>query len=228
MRRTGRVSLCVQELHHPPNFPWILAAIPESQNHHSLFQLLHSSAPLPCKSDRKHGRVKQLLSTLTRIQSVSRMARCACITMRNNQPWTNVSQDEAIPHLISHGATHILKLFPPSAVWVVQLAPNWLLGLFRYCAIVCVPRDVSMLMTMTNVADMKISQIAFTVTSSGHASQLCLPTSESTHAFSYDTNEPLVHVLITQPTHLSWLPTWDRWCFGVCAKPSSSEQRQSK
>ena len=31
------MSLCVQELHHPPNVPWILAAIPGSQNHHTGF-----------------------------------------------------------------------------------------------------------------------------------------------------------------------------------------------
>ena len=36
MRRTGE-SLHVTEFHHPPNFPWILAAIPESQDRHTGF-----------------------------------------------------------------------------------------------------------------------------------------------------------------------------------------------
>ena len=35
-----RESLPVMEFHHPPNFPWILASIPGSQNHHTGFPVL--------------------------------------------------------------------------------------------------------------------------------------------------------------------------------------------
>ena len=38
--------------------------------------------------------MKQFFSTQTQIQSLSRMARCACMTMRHKQPCTNVSQDD--------------------------------------------------------------------------------------------------------------------------------------
>ena len=55
---------------------------------------VRNSAPQPCTCDRKHGHVKQLFSTQTQIQSLRRMARCACMTMRNNQPCTHVAQDD--------------------------------------------------------------------------------------------------------------------------------------
>ena len=38
--KNWRESLPVMEFHHPPNFPWILAAIPGSQNHHTGFSVL--------------------------------------------------------------------------------------------------------------------------------------------------------------------------------------------
>ena len=38
--KNRRESLPVMEFHHPPNFPWILAAIPGSQNHHTGFTVL--------------------------------------------------------------------------------------------------------------------------------------------------------------------------------------------
>ena len=63
--------------------------IPEQTN-----AVVRNSAGQQCTSDWKHGRVKQLFSTQTQIQSLSRMARCACMTMRNNQPCTSVSQDD--------------------------------------------------------------------------------------------------------------------------------------
>ena len=55
---------------------------------------VRNSAPQKCTGDRKHGHVKQRFSTQTQNQSLSRMARCACMTMRNNQPCTHVSQDD--------------------------------------------------------------------------------------------------------------------------------------
>ena len=63
--------------------------IPEQTN-----AVARNSAPLPCTSDRKHGHMKQLFSTQTQIKSLSRMARCACMTMRHKQPCTSVSQDD--------------------------------------------------------------------------------------------------------------------------------------
>ena len=43
--------------------------IPEQTN-----AVVRNSAPLPCTGDRKHGHVKQLFSTQTQIQSLSRKA----------------------------------------------------------------------------------------------------------------------------------------------------------
>ena len=60
--------------------------IPEQTN-----AAVRNSAPLPCMGDQKHGHAQQLFSTQTQIQSLSRMARCACITMRHKQPCTNFS-----------------------------------------------------------------------------------------------------------------------------------------
>ena len=62
--------------------------IPEQTN-----AAVRNSAPPPCTGDRKHGHVKQLFVAQTQIQSLSRMARCACMTLRNNQPCTSASQD---------------------------------------------------------------------------------------------------------------------------------------
>ena len=55
---------------------------------------------MPCNCNHnlhkwpKHGHVKQLFSTQTQIQSLSRMARCACMVVRHKQPCTSVSRDD--------------------------------------------------------------------------------------------------------------------------------------
>ena len=59
---------------------------------------VRNSAPPPCTRNQKHGRVKQLFSTQTRIQSLSRMARCACMTMRRNHEQVSHRMTAPRPH----------------------------------------------------------------------------------------------------------------------------------
>ena len=90
------------------------------------------------------------------------------------------------------------RSFPPSAVHVVLLALDWLLGFFGFCEMVCVPRDVSMFTTTTKAADQgaKINKIAFATTTNVHALQLCWSISEGTQAFGHAMNFGIQHGVV--------------------------------